>query len=369
MQSKIVNRKSKILVALSGGVDSAVVAALLRKQGFEVIGVHLQFWSEDFRPGGEKKMPENKCCSLAALEAARSVASHLKIPFYVLNFRAPFRAKVVEYFLRTYARGATPNPCVVCNREIKFGLLLRKMRALKCDYLATGHYARIGKSGKNYFLRAGKDSEKDQSYFLYHLGQEKLRHILFPLGEKTKTEVRKLADKFGLKSVSGKKESQGACFFPEHDPQNFLVRNLPKDALKPGPIETLAGKKLGTHRGLPLYTIGQRRGVELGGLPEPFYVVGFERKKNTLVVGPDASVFRETLKAKNLHFTAGKPPKQKFRAKVRIRYRMPLVPATITLNKNSAHVAFDHPVRAVTPGQTIVFHEREKIIGGGTIEK
>jgi tRNA-specific 2-thiouridylase len=383
----------KILAALSGGVDSAVVAALLQKQGHEVIGVHLQFWSEDFCPTDSQTLPENKCCSVEALEAARAVAAKLNIPFYVLNFRDTFKEKVVDYFLETYASGATPNPCVICNREIKFGLLLTKMRELGAEAVATGHFARIqechsepaatGEESRQsseilrrsapqndkiiYQLQTGVDPEKDQSYFLYHLGQEKLRHILFPVGDLTKSAVFTLAKEFGLKTTSDKKESQGACFFPEREPQDFLTRHLPKEALRPGPIKTLDGKTVGQHHGLPLYTIGQRRGVELGGMAEPHYVVGFDRAANTLIVGPDGQTTSPKMRVKNLSWVANTPPAEKFQSAVKIRYRGPSESATITVKNDYAEVEFDQPVRAVTPGQAAVFYAGEIVLGGGTI--
>ncbi len=357
----------KILVALSGGVDSSVVAALLKKQGHEVIGVHLQFWSEDYCPTGSKTLPENKCCSVEALEAARAIAAQLDFPFYVLNFRKPFKEKVVDYFLETYGAGQTPNPCVVCNREIKFGRLLTKMRELGCEAVATGHFARVEQTGKLYQLKAGKDKVKDQSYFLYHLNQTKLPHILFPVGELTKAKVFALAQKMGLKTTSDKQESQGTCFFPEREPQDFLTRHLPQDSLKAGEIQTLEGKVVGSHKGLSLYTIGQRRGVELGGMSEPHYVVGFDRKQNVLLVGKDNETFSQTMRVRNLSWVSGKPPSEKFQANVRIRYRSEPYLATVVLRKTHAEVEFDQPVRAITPGQAAVFYAGKTVLGGGTI--
>ena len=368
----------RVLVALSGGIDSAVAAALLQQAGHEVIGIHLQFWTEDFRPGNEVKQPENKCCSLDALETARRLCAKLGIPFYVLNFRDLFRAKVVEDFLTGYGAGVTPNPCVVCNREIKFGLLLQKMRELGADKVASGHYAVI-KSPKSkvqspkskqkiiYELHQGGDPEKDQSYFLHHLDQKKLARIMFPVGKMQKSKVREIAKKLRLPHTSTKKESQGACFFPEDGPSGFLMRHLDAKKLQPGPILTTDGKQVGTHRGLPIYTVGQRRGVDLGGLPVPHYVVGADPRNNTLIVGPDAAVYANQLTATQLTFVAGKPPAAKFRAKVAIRYRMPPVTALIEIKKKIAYVMFPQPVRAVTPGQSIVFYKGKQILGGGVI--
>lgn len=357
----------KILAALSGGVDSAVAAALLAHAGHEVIGIHLQFWTDDFRPGIEAKLPENKCCSLAGVLAARTVCEQLGLPFYVLNFREQFRKNVVEDFLAAYAAGVTPNPCVTCNRQIKFGYLLQKMRELGAEAVATGHYASVAKVDATYELHRPADAAKDQTYFLHHLGQDKLKHILFPLGKLLKNEVRELAEKYGLPHTSGQKESTGVCFFPEAGPQAFLARRLPADLFAPGPIRTHDGKIIGTHAGLPRYTIGQRRGVELGGLTEPYFVTGFDRANNTLLVGPESELATTTLHATALHFVAGTPPAAEFTAEVTIRYRGTPTPATVRVQDNHATVIFDKPVRAVTPGQAVVFYRGTQVLGGGTI--
>jgi tRNA-uridine 2-sulfurtransferase len=354
----------KILTAISGGVDSAVTASLLKKQGHKIIGVHLKFWSENFQPTDSttNKLPENKCCSIAASEAARSVAKQLQIPFYILNFREDFKKKVVDYFLKTYAKNQTPNPCAICNREIKFGKLLQKMHELGCDKVATGHYARIRK-GK---LLRGIDSEKDQSYFLSRLTGEKLKSILFPLGGMQKSEVKKLAKKFGFEKIGSKKESQGTCFFPEKEPREFLKRNLPKKLFRPGNIRILDGKIVGKHHGLPLYTIGQRRGVKLGGMPEPFFVAGFDLKKNELIVSPDRELFSKTLKAKKINWF-GEAPAEGSKLLVQIRYRSEAATAQIFFKKTFLEVRFDSPQRAITPGQIVAFYIRNTCIGSGEI--
>ncbi|MCF7836684.1 tRNA 2-thiouridine(34) synthase MnmA [Candidatus Gracilibacteria bacterium] len=352
----------KILVAISGGVDSAVVAALLKKQGHEIIGVHLKFWNENFQPKNSDKLPANKCCSLEASEAARSVAAKLEIPFYVLNFQKDFKKKVVDYFLATYAKNKTPNPCMMCNREIKFGKLLQKMRELGCTKIATGHYARI--RGEK-FLR-GIDEEKDQSYFLSRLTSKKLKHILFPLGGMRKVEVKKLAQKFGFEKIGGKKESQGTCFFAEKEPRDFLLRNLPKKLFRLGKIRTVDGKVVGKHKGLPLYTIGQRRGVELGGMSEPYFVARFDFKKNELIVAPDRELFAKNLRAKKLSWF-GNPPKNGMKMLAQIRYRSPAASGKIFLKKNRISFEFDEPIRAITPGQTVAFYRGQTCLGSGEI--
>jgi tRNA-uridine 2-sulfurtransferase len=351
----------KILTAISGGVDSAVVTALLKKRGHEIIGVHMKFWHEDFQPVGSK-LPENKCCSVSASEAARSVAEKLQIPFYVLNFRDDFKKKVVDYFLKTYEKNKTPNPCAICNREIKFGKLIKKMRELDCDKIATGHYARVR---GNKFMR-GLDTEKDQSYFLSRIASENLKNIIFPLGNMQKSEVREFAKNFGFANINKKKESQGTCFFPEKEPREFLKRNLPKKFLCSGNIRTRDGKIVGEHQGLPLYTIGQRRGVELGGMPEPYFVAGFDMNNNELIVAPDCELFSRTLRAEKLNWF-GDVPVDGSRLLVQVRYGSEAASAGIFFKKSFLQVVFDVPQRAITAGQVVVFYRGKVCVGSGEI--
>lgn len=295
-------------------------------------------------------------------DSAREVATKLGIPFYVLNFEKVFQREVIDYFLKSYAKGITPNPCVICNPKIKFGELMKKMRELGCQKIATGHYARV-KNGK---LLRGVDGEKDQSYFLCRLTAEKLKHIVFPLGEMQKSEVKKLAKKLGFTQQEKKKESAGACFLAQNDVREFLEKNLPKQLLKSGEIKTYEGKVVGKHYGLPLYTIGQRRGVDLGGMSKPNYVVGFDRKENVLLVGEDEALFASKLRAKNLSWV-GKPPRDGEKILAQIRYRSAATPATIHLKKTVAEVAFETPQRAITPGQAVAFYRGEICLGGGFI--
>jgi len=336
----------KILCAISGGVDSAVAAALLKKRGNEVVGIHLDLFENEH----------------SEAERAREIAAKLSIPFYILNFREDFKKKVIANFLKNYAANHTPNPCVICNREIKFGKLLAKMRELKCEKLATGHFARI-RGGK---LLRGVDAGKDQSYFLCRLTVEKLSKIIFPIGNLKKSEVKRLAQKFGFANLEAKKESVGVCFLANSGVGEFLLKNLPKKIFRRGKIRTLAGKIVGEHRGLPLYTIGQRRGVELGGMREPFYVAGFDVKKNELLVAPDAELFAEKLRAKNLSWL-NSPPRNGERILAQIRYRAPTASGKIFFGKTDARFEFDSPQRAITPGQTVAFFRRKTCLGGGEI--
>ena len=336
----------KILCAISGGVDSAVAAHLLKKRGFEVVGIHLDLFGK-----------EN-----SEAERAREVAAKLSIPFYILNFREDFKKKVIANFLKNYEANRTPNPCVICNREIKFGKLLAKMRELKCEKLATGHFARI----QNGRLLRGADAEKDQSYFLCRLTAAKLSKIIFPLGNLKKAEVKRLARKFGFADLEIKKESAGICFLADGGVDEFLLKNLPKKLFRRGKIRTLDGKIVGEHRGLPLYTIGQRRGVELGGMREPFYVAGFDSKKNELLVSPDRELFAGELQAKNLSWL-NFPPQNGEKILAQIRYRAPAASGRIFFEKTGTRFKFDSSQRAITSGQTVAFFRGKTCLGGGEI--
>jgi tRNA-specific 2-thiouridylase len=360
-------RRRKAVVAMSGGVDSSVAAALLKKAGFEVIGVFVKFWKE---PGRGK---ENRCCSAEAQKDARRVASKLKIPFYTINAEKEFKKRVVDYFLREYRAGQTPNPCVECNRWIKFGLLMEKVLAFGADFLATGHYIRLRREIPNlksqapkYRLLAAKDKSKDQSYFLWALTQEKLKKILFPIGDYLKSEVRQMAKKFGL-PVFEKKDSQEVCFI-NTDLYAFLNAHIRANG---GIIEDINAKKIGKHEGLPFYTIGQRRGLKIGG-SGPYYVVKKDFKKNILIVGKEddlkSKLFQKETIVRKVNWISGKEPKFPFCCKVKIRYLSPMSPAKIFKIQNSKYkILFSAPQRAITPGQSAVFYKGGELLGGGVI--
>lgn len=346
---------------MSGGVDSSLAAALLVEQGYQVTGVTLHLWAEeeDFRPA------PTSCCSLEAVEGARRVCQQLGIPHYVFNFREEFRRLVVEEFIREYGRGRTPNPCLACNRWIKFRLLLERARRLGFSYLATGHYARIRRSEEGYHLWRGRDRRKDQSYVLYMLGQAELAHLLFPLGEMTKAEVRREAARRGL-ATAGRPESQEICFIPDGDYRRFLSARLPA---QPGPILDLSGRVLGTHRGLACYTVGQRKGLGLSGQPHPLFVVALRPEENALVVGPEEALLSPVLEAGDVSFVSGKWPEEPLRVEAKVRYRTPESPAWLfPLEEGRVRVEFDTPQRAITPGQAVVFYRGEEVLGGGIIE-
>jgi len=354
-------KKKRVVVAMSGGVDSSVAVALLKKQGYDVIGIFMKLWAEK-----SDKMDltrENICCSVEAATAARAVAEKLKIPFYVVNFQDEFKKKVVDYYIKEYEEGRTPNPCVICNRDIKGELLMKKVLDLDADFLATGHYARIISDGKKYHLLQAKDKAKDQTYFLWTLTQKHLSHLLFPIGDLTKSEVRKLATKWKLPTAE-RKDSQGICFIPDRNISRFL-RRYAKKMLKPGPIVDTSGKKIGIHSGLIDYTIGQRERLGLGG-PKAYYVVKLESSTNTLIVGDEKDLYSKNLTACNLNWIATPPEKKIIGGK--IRYGHQIEECRIKNLSNKIKIEFIRPQRAVTPGQSIVFYDRKEVLGGGVIK-
>jgi tRNA-uridine 2-sulfurtransferase len=380
--------KSRVIVGMSSGVDSSVAAALLKKQGFDVVGVFMHFWKEP----AQNALIENKCCSLESYEDARKVCQILDIPLYTANAEKEFKKEVVDYFLSEYAAGRTPNPCVACNEHIKFNVLFKKMLEMKGDFVASGHYAlkrefsifnfqfsnksklKNSKNNKKiiYRLFQGADKEKDQSYFLYNFNQKQLARILFPVGGYKKAQIRALAKKMKL-PVFNKDDSQGLCFTPEKYPEGFLRRHL---KLKKGKTLNTAGKIVGNHEGLPLYTIGQRRGINIGG-DGPYYVVDKNIKKDVLIVTnneKDPALFRQNMEVKKVNWIVSEP-KLPIKLCVKNRYRKPAVGAIIKTHsmehgtKNKIYkIEFDEPQRAISPGQSAVFYTKKgEMLGGGTI--
>jgi tRNA-specific 2-thiouridylase len=355
--------KKRVVVAMSGGVDSSTTAAILKEEGYDVIGVYMSLYpfcddlsSQSFR--------HSRCCSLRGLNDARSVALKLKIPFYVMNFQKEFQEKVIDYFCQEYRVGRTPNPCILCNREIKFKLLLEKAKALGAQYLATGHYARIEKNSEWYLLKKGLQENGEQSYFLYTLTQEQMAEILMVLGVYGKKEVRKLARKFSL-PVAEKEASQEICFI-DGDYRKFLSSHF---VSTPGEIVNVQGNLLGRHDGLANYTIGQRK--RIGAYGKPFYVISIDAEHNRIVVGPEEELFSEELIAQNLHFIL---PEKKVEGSLdvvaKIRYNHRGEQAVVyPIGDGRARVRFKKPVRSATPGQAVVFYDGDVVLGGGTIEK
>lgn len=349
----------RVVVAMSGGVDSSVAAALLKESGdFQVIGVFMKLWSEEKTRGNIKSSS-----STAAEKRAKKIAKFLKIPFYTFNFEKEFKKKVVDCFLNEFEEGVTPNPCIICNKEIKFKLLFEKGFQLEADFMATGHYVRIREKEGKISLVRGKDKNKDQSYFLWKLSQEQLKNVMFPVGGYTKPEVRKLAKDLKL-PIASFPQSQEICFVPEKI-NHFLEKYL---KTKPGKIvEHQAGRKIGQHKGLWFYTIGQRKGIRL---PKgPFYVVGKDLKRNNLVVSKDENdLYKKEIMLKSINWLSSTKPRFPLKVKTKVRYRHKMALSVISQRKKGRYkLQFKKAQRAITPGQSAVFYKRDQLLGGGII--
>lgn len=351
----------KALIAMSGGVDSSVAAYLTMQEGFDCIGATMRLYE------AENEEPESTCCSLEQVEDARSVAHRLGLPFYVFNFKEDFRCHVMEAFIRDYENGLTPNPCVECNRYLKFDRLLRRAKELECDYVVTGHYARIAQNPETgrYVLKKAVDENKDQTYFLYCLSQEQLSHIRFPLGELTKSAAREIAAEQGFVTAR-KKDSQDICFVPDGDYLTFMERYTGK-TYPAGDFLDVKGNVIGRHRGSVAYTLGQRKGLGLA-MGEPVYVCGKDMAANTVTVGPNEALMHTTLLANNWYWHPFETLTEPLRVSAKARSRMSEQPATVYPMENGmAKVVFDEPQRAITPGQAVVLYHGDTVVGGGTI--
>lgn len=351
--------KKRVVIGMSGGVDSSVAAFLLKEQGYDVIGVTMKVW-----PQTCISRAEDKCCGPQAIADARNVAHSIGIPHYVMDEAVPFQEQVIDYFASEYQAGRTPNPCVMCNEKLKFGNLWDKARSLGADFIATGHYAIIEHHGERAVLRKGVDPRKDQSYFLFSLRQAQLLKSLCPLGAMEKPEIREIARQIGLK-VAEKVDSQEICFVPGNDYKAFLRSHLGEDQFHPGGIYHKSGKFLAKHAGIELFTIGQRKGLP-GGSPRPLYVIDIDPDSNNVIVGEAEDLVTEEFEINNTLWHEN--PTEPFKAVVKIRYAHPGAAATVYPQENGiARVRFEVPQSAITPGQAAVFYDGDRVLGGGWI--
>ncbi len=357
-------RAGRVAMAMSGGVDSAVAAALMHRRGWDIVGVHLKLHQH-----ATKDDAPRSCCSLDDSLGARAVCASLGVPFYVLDFTQQFQSKVVDYFVQSYTKGLTPNPCVMCNTTIKHPMLLEKVREFGCQYLATGHYAKVVQNPHNglFTLRRPKDRKKDQTYFLFHLRQQELARLIHPLADLEKAEVRTIAKGLGFK-VWSKPDSQQVCFAPKNY-RPFIASHLPSKALHAGRFVSMQGHDLGPCQGVAFYTVGQRRGLGLSA-NVPYYVVKIKPESHEVVLGVEENLMQTTLTLRMVNWLCEPPPPYgSLRAKARVRYGHAEQEATIwPLPHNRAKVAFDEKVRAIAPGQACVFYADDAVLGGGWIE-
>ena len=356
--------KGKVIVAMSGGVDSSVAALLLHRQGYDVVGVTMRLWGleRDDVPAANKR-----CCSVEDVDDARRVCHAIGVPHYFVNFEKEFQSHVIDYFVQEYDRGRTPHPCLACNDKIKFDFLLRRAMFLDADYIATGHYGRVRKTAEGrYELLKGVDAGKDQSYVLFTLGQSELSRLLLPVGEYPKEEIRGMAADSGL-LVADKPDSQEICFIPNNNYREFVAERVKP---RPGNLINLDGEVLGTHPGIQFFTIGQRRGLGLNGNTErPLYVTRIDAESNEVVLGNSEDLFRTSLWASRVNYISGNPPADMKNVTAKIRYKASEARASvIPLDEGWAEIRFDEPQRAVTPGQAVVFYDGDRILGGGYIE-
>lgn len=356
--------KKTVVVGMSGGVDSSVAAFLLKEQGYQVIGVTMQIWQEE---DAYEQEQEGGCCGLSAVEDARRVAQLLDIPYYVMNFRKEFKEHVMDYFIKEYLAGRTPNPCIACNRYVKWEALLQRSMEIGADYIATGHYARIKQlENGRYVIQRSVTATKDQTYALYNLTQQQLAHTLMPVGAYTKEEIRDIAKEIGLR-VANKPDSQEICFIPDHDYAGYICRECSKESLGVGNFVDKNGTVLGQHKGIVHYTIGQRKGLNLA-MGKPVFVTEIRPETKEVVIGDNEDCFSQVLYAKQLNYAAQEQMPKRFEAVAKIRYSHSGAPCLVErLKEDLIRVTFKEPQRAITPGQAVVLYEGDIVLGGGVI--
>lgn len=354
-------KDTRVVVGMSGGVDSSVAALLLKQQGYDVIGIFMKNWDDTDENG--------VCTATEDYEDVIRVCNQIGIPYYAVNFEKQYWDKVFTYFLDEYKAGRTPNPDVMCNKEIKFKAFLEHAMNLGADYLATGHYARVQYRDGEYKMLRGIDENKDQTYFLNQLSQDQISKVMFPIGDINKSKVREIALEAGL-ATAKKKDSTGICFIGERDFKTFLSQYLPA---QPGVMETLDGEVVGKHDGLMYYTIGQRHGLGIGGAGEPWFVIGKDLKRNVLYVGQsfhNEKLYSTSILATDISWVSNREKPTRFECTAKFRYRQPDNNVTVELlEDNKANVIFHEPIRAVTPGQAVVFYQDDECLGGGTIDE
>lgn len=354
---------NKVVIGMSGGVDSSVAAYLLKEQGYDTVGVTMQIWQDE----ATEIIEENGgCCGLSAVDDARRVANDIGIPYYVMNFKKEFQENVIDYFIEDYLHGRTPNPCIACNRYVKWEALLKRSMDIGADYIATGHYARVVKlDNGRYALKKSATLAKDQTYALYNLSQYQLAHTLMPVGEYNKDEIREIATKINLK-VANKPDSQDICFVADGDYAGFVEKSIDKE-IKPGNFVDMAGNVIGKHKGIIHYTIGQRKGLNLA-MGHPVFVVDIRPDTNEVVIGENSDVFSQGLVANKVNFMPFDKLKDTMEVTAKVRYSHPGSPCKIKMiDEDTVECIFEEKQRAVTPGQAVVFYDGDLVVGGATI--